>query len=225
MTDHPTRPAPYVAPAYVGPHPQPRGDEEAMLSTAVSALLLAVVTVLQIGTGWFRWEQARDLNPWSSFALSMVASLLFVLIVLVRGRTLWRGLVGSALALCGVVVSAAPRLLVTLQDVEVIEPMSSDQWQRLYDVAAVISATFVVVAWGVARRQGWLWPLGLAAAPVFVWLTRARLDELRDRFDPSAVERFFLTVTVDLALLMATALTCWLLDLLQRVLFPGVRTG
>lgn len=146
--------------------------------------------------------------------------MLFAVVVLIRGRQLWRGLlaalIAAAAALSGVLLNA----LINLQNDDVIDPLSPGQIDRIADVTSYLTVGLTVLAWGVARRRGLLWLVGLLSVALLVWGAGKIADEVFDRADELTVWLGLTVTAIYLAATLIAGVACWLLDLLQRLAQP-----
>jgi hypothetical protein len=149
-----------------------------------STLLSAVIAVGAIA-GWLAYEhwvhphvseRLLDIEPirsrWWLFTLldSVPAYLLYAIVLLLWGRTPRRR-VGAALVAVGTVLFEWALYVMAVEWLKT--DSTSDPWVQVYVWTNVLLIpTGIALAWGVARRWGRVWPVGLVAAPVLAAVTR-----------------------------------------------------
>lgn len=222
MTDQPT--APYVTPSYAGAHRPPCREEDPLFGCLLSTLLLGPVIAVDLGIVWWQWESTTDLNHWLRTAIWAIAPLLFAAVVLIRGRRLWRGLLGALIALAAALSGLLLNVLINLQNDDVIDPLSPGQIDRIADVTSYLSVGLMVLAWGVARRRGLLWLVGLLPVAPLVWGAGRIADEVFAQADGLTVWLGLTSVAVYTGATLIAGVACWLLDVLQRLILPARST-
>lgn len=199
--------------------PPPRRREDPAVEMLLSAAGLAGLAAIHLAITWFTWEQPA--GRWAWLALSALASFAFVVVVLVRGRGVTRRLVGSALALAAALIGLVDLLVINLV-LERTLTLNVGRISLIAEVTGYVSVTLAALAWGIARRRGLLWLVGVPVAPALSWYVGEhlvpRLYESWDR--PSFLMAATLTM-LWFAVPLAAMVAGWLLDLLQRMLFSS----
>ncbi len=197
---------------------------------AAALIVLAIVCGYDVLAGVLPGYAARDNDPLSRGAVNALVIGSFVVyalgLVLVGRGWLRRG-VAAALALAAAAVQG---VLLGLEWAA-FERGSGDAVRLLGDVEQVVAYVvplLVVVAWGVARRSGLLWPLGLLVTGVGTWLTRHLEEDYRSvmveaiagtegpyvGFDNTLIDAGWWAWWV--LPLLAGGVACWLVEVLTQ---------
>lgn len=139
----------------------PQARAEVLVSIVIGALLLLFA---------FLYPSAVDnvlrrasLTETTEYVIQFVPVAVFGLAVVLRARAAWRAAVAVG--------------LLAVQYAVIIEPF----WAAMHGhyqanprpisyLLWIVSATFTVGAWGICRRSGWAWLIGLLAAWPISWL-------------------------------------------------------
>lgn len=229
MTDAPTmwgqQPPPPPWQPHGQPHRQGRRPENGLLQTVISAAVLVPVIALAIGIPPLQWEQ--QFGAWPSFAIGLIPDAVFVLVLLIRGRGIGPRLLATAIGAVAFAASAVMPLAVALMSEDIIDTWGPSEFETVGKSCTYATYFLAALAWGVGRRRGALWLVALPLTPALTWL--ALRDEthrwLTDIETPPSGSYFALTAAMYVGVLVVGCLVCWLLDLLQRLLFssrPGV---
>ena len=194
-------------------------------SDVVVALgLIAAELVL----GWFTYDIARSvadhvrplrLVQWFFLILPFLPLALVVTLHAIRPR---RALTAGITALAAGVVTIAHYELIRW-----IFTHHPDTSHRVVDTlgyaAEMIVATLAALAWGLSRRHGHAWPLGLLVAAGGAWLTlwthwtsRLGWAHFDSPLDVSGIRRAELLHSVELMVpVVAACVVCWLIDAVE----------
>jgi hypothetical protein len=191
----------------------------------VALLLIAAEVVL----GWYRYDLARafshhvsgsDPVQWFFLVLPYLPlAAVVTLHALTRGRALAAGLV--ALSAGGVMI-AYSELLEWLGSHPSVDP-NYHQLQAIGYAVLMTVAVLAALAWGLSRRHGRWWPIGLlvaaAGAALTIWTSwpehvawgHSSFTSIEG--DDNPIRRYYLVHTVaQLIPVVAACVTCWLIE-------------
>lgn len=206
------------------PAAPPTGVRPTSLTDVVVALLLIVAELV---LAWFTYDLAqaasrhlRPTRPVQWFFL-MLPYLPLAAVVAVRALSPARGLAAGLAALGGGAVLIAHNEF--LRWVFEGNGVSPSYHERLALGYAVLMAASVLaaLAWGLSRRHGRTWPLGLvvaaAGAALTLWTDWTRRFTSFGPFEADLIRRAELVHSVAVMLpIVAACVVCWLLDLAER---------
>lgn len=196
------------------------------------ALCLAVGAAVPVGWVLYRHYWADDVYArflrWGWFsdhfwASTLLAALIlcvpYAVVLLVWGRSLTRSLAGAAVALgCGLFLWGWDRVFSTyLWD---SRPPGTTSLRVYLWGGLLVLATLVPLAWGLARRTGRAWMLGLVVAPVVAAVLRElelRWSWWHDRVASAALHQHWqLQAVVYVAPFIAAVLAGWAIEARDR---------
>jgi len=202
------------------PHAVRPGDVLVALGLIAAELVL----------GWFTYDIARELQVRAGLSrpvvwfYQMMPFLLLALVVAVHAIRPGRAL-GAALAALagGALLIAHSELVRWIYQDHRINP-SYHQMEAIGYVVAMGVATTAALAWGLSRRHGLRWPLGLLVAPAGAaltlwtdWTSRLAWARFDNPFDTASVRRAEIVHTVALMIpVVAACVVCWLIDAAQE---------
>ncbi len=189
---------------------------------AVALLLIAAELVL----AWFTYDLASALSNHLNatravqWTFLMLPYLPLALVVAVRALSPVRALAAGLAALGGgVVVIAHYEFLLWVFEHRVVNP-SYHQMRALGYATVMAASVLAALAWGLSRRHGRRWPVGLLVAAGGAWLTlwtdwpsKLGWSTFVSPLDVTGIRRVELVHALDLMVpIVAACVVCWLID-------------
>ncbi|NGN91271.1 hypothetical protein G5C66_00775 [Nocardioides sp. KC13] len=186
------------------------------LSVVAVVIVLAAEVVRSVVMDRLRWEVGYP-EMFAVQGASMTLVLMAYAAVLIwRGRTLVRRLTAPLLVLPTWLSQMSVLVVLFMLTRGPVDLVRTEWWMVLTRVLFVISVVCPVVAWGVARRRGTLWLIGLLV-PVGLavgWLAgRSRLDA---SLPPQALSTDLVLTASVLVIPILGCLACWGIEALSR---------
>lgn len=197
---------------------------------AAALIVLAFVCGYDVLAGVVPGYAARDNDPLSRGAVNALVVSSFV-VYAVGLLLVGRGLVRRGLAAALALAAAAVQGVLLGLEWAAFERGSAAAVRALGDaeqVVAYLVPLTLVLAWGVARRGGFLWPLGLLVTGVGTWLTRHVEEDYRSVMVDAIAGTDGPYVGFDITLIdvgwwvwwvvpvLAGGVVCWLVEVLTH---------
>ncbi|MDQ6523715.1 hypothetical protein RB608_08905 [Nocardioides sp. LHD-245] len=171
----PPVPAP-PAPPTASRRPTAGSPLPVVLPFVLLGVLLLAHLVHYLLPGWLFAERRTPLSPDVGIALTVVLMLLYAGLVALVARTPGRRLVAALVAASTIPVQIALHVALRTADFDSVREI-----EILTTWGATLIAVVQVAAWGIARREGRVWPVGLVALPVVAalqWAVRFDVAQL-----------------------------------------------
>lgn len=186
------------------------------LSVVGAAIVVAAEILRLVLVGRLRWELGYP-------EMTVVEGVLFTLVymtyagVLVwRGRTLVRRLVAPLLVLPAWLFDSFWLVVGFVQDRSSFDLPSGEWWLWVIRFVLVITTVCLVVAWGVARRRGFLWLIGLLVPVVLMIAWLKWWETLYVRLDGDIFVLDLVAIIPTVLIPLLGCLACWGIEALSR---------
>ncbi|WGX98052.1 hypothetical protein [Nocardioides sp. L-11A] len=160
--------------------PPPTAPRHPSGASPLPLLLLGVLLLAHLALyllpGWLVAERRTPLSPDVGITLTVVLMLLFAALVALVARTPGRRLVATLVAATTIPVQIALHVALRTADFSSIREI-----EIITAWGATLIAVVQVAAWGIARREGGVWPVGLIALVVVAaaqWVVRFDVSQL-----------------------------------------------
>ncbi|TNM46031.1 hypothetical protein FHP29_03570 [Nocardioides albidus] len=223
MAFPPPPPAPASYPAL--PRTAHRPGSSAAVALSLLALLLIADLVLFVLPSWLLVEGRAARSGSLTLSLGVLLSVLYAGLVALIGRTTVRRLVAALVALSVIPIHLALTVVVRVTAFHHVQDIVA-----VTTSVGVVSSLLCLVAWGIARRDGALWTIGLVALPIATvvqWLARDDLSDLLHELGGGGRARGPLVAWTILwlwntAQVLATGALCFAID---RLTSPNTTTA
>lgn len=186
------------------------------LSVVAAAIVVGAELVRSVIMDRLRWEvDYPEMFAVQGVSITLVL-LTYAAVLIWRGRTLVRRLAAPLLVLPPWLSQVFLLVVLFMLTRGPVDLVFSDWWLVLNRALFVISVVCPVAAWGVARRRGSLWLIGLLvpAALAVGWLAgRSRLDS---SLPPQSLSADLVIGASVMAIPILGCLACWGIEALAR---------
>ena len=137
-----------------------------------------------------------------------------------RGRTLVRRVAAPLLLIVPWLFASFWLVVNVLYARGSIELPDGEWWLWLVRLQTAISVVFLVAAWGIARRRGFLWLIGLAVTALLGWVWVRAAAMVFEGLTGQMLVFDLYAIVSSVAIPLIGCLVCWGIEVLARAVQP-----